>query len=157
MFCHTLWPSITFRVTVCDILSHSRTFQGVPGYSIMFYHVLQCSICVLGSAILPPSRIPEWNPIVPYVVRPCLSSTSVWLPPHSRTYHPVTSVHLVASHPSLIPPIFLHVRLIYPDFLWIHVSCVIFPVPPSLYLSLVLCILSSPESTLLLSILSALI
>ena len=118
--------------------------------------------CLLGSAILPPSCVPERNPIVPYVVRPCLSSASVWLPPHSRTYHPVTSftiitsVHLVASHPSLIPPIFLHVCLIYPDFLWIRVSCVIFPVPPSLYLSLVLCILSSPESTLLLSVLSAL-
>ena len=44
-FCHTLWPSVTFHVTVCDILSHSRTFQGVPGYSIIFHHVLQCSIC----------------------------------------------------------------------------------------------------------------
>ena len=118
---------------------------------------------VLGSAILPPSRVPEWNPMVPYVVHPCLSSASVRLPPHFRTYHLchpftiITSVHLVASHPSLIPPIFLHVRLIYPDFLQIRVSCVIFPVPPSLYLSLVLCILSSPESTLLPSVLSALI
>ena len=42
---------------------------------------------LLGSAILPPSRVPEQNPIVLYIVRPCLSSASVRLPPHSRTYH----------------------------------------------------------------------
>ena len=42
---------------------------------------------LLGSAILPPSRVPEQNPIVLYVVHPCLSSASVWLPPHSWTYH----------------------------------------------------------------------
>ena len=96
--------------------------------------------------------------MVLYIVRPGLSFTSKWLPLHFWTSHLITpftyftSVHLLICHPSLIPLIFLYVCLIYPDFLWIHVSCVIFPAPPSLYLSLVLCILSSLESTLLSSV-----
>ena len=95
--------------------------------------------------------------MVLYIVHPCLSFTSERLLLRFWTSHLVTpftyftSVHLSICHSSLIPLIFLYVHLIYPDFLQIHVSCVIFPVPPSLYLSLVLCILSSPESTLLLS------
>ena len=53
---------------------------------------------VLGSVILPPSRIPKRNPIVPYVVRPCLSSASIWLPPHSRTYHLCHLFHYYHLH-----------------------------------------------------------
>ena len=95
--------------------------------------------------------------MVLYVVCPGLSFTSKWLPLRFWTSHLITpftyftSVHLLICHSSLIPPIFLYVCLIYLDFLQICVSCVIFPVPPSLYLSLVLCILSSLESTLILS------
>ena len=94
----------------------------------------------------------------PYIVHPGLSFASEWLPLCFWTSHLITpftyftSVHLSICHSSLIPPIFLYVCLIYPDFLQIHVSCVIFPVLPSLYLSLVLCILSSLESTLLSSV-----
>ena len=49
---------------------------------------------------------------------------------HFWTYHLitpftlVTSIHLVLSHPSLFPLIFLYVHLTYPDFLWIPVSSV---------------------------------
>ena len=68
--------------------------------------------------------------MVPYVVHSYLSFVSEWFLLCFRTYHLVTSftiitsVHLVVSHPSLIPPIFLYVHLIYPDFLWILVSLV---------------------------------
>ena len=47
---------------------------------------------------------------------------------HFRTYRLVTpftlvtSIHLVLSHPSLSPPIFLYVRLTYLDSLWIPIS-----------------------------------
>ena len=121
------------------------------GHSPTYYKQL------LGSVILPPSCVPEQNPMVPYIVCPGLSFTSGWLLLHFQTSQLVTPftyftyIHLSICHSSLIPPIFLYVCLIYLDFLQIHVSCVIFPVLPSLYLSLVLCILSSLESTLLLS------
>ena len=115
-------------------------------------------VVVLGSAILPPSHVPERNLMVPYVVRPGLSFASEWLPLCFWTSYLITpftyftSVHLLICHSSLIPPIFLYVHLIYLDFLQICISCVIFPVLPSLYLSLVLCILNSLESTLLSSV-----
>ena len=112
---------------------------------------------LLGSQILPPSCVPEQNLMVLYVVHPGLSFASEWLLLCFQTSHLITpftyftSVHLLICHSSLIPPIFLYVHLIYLDFLWICISCVIFPVLPPLYLSLVLCILSSLEFTLLLS------
>ena len=87
-------------------------------------------IHVLGSAILTLSQVPGWNPMFLYVVHSYLSFISEQFPFHFWTYHLITSftiitsIHLVVSHPSLIPPIFLYVRLIYPDFLWILVSLV---------------------------------
>ena len=41
---------------------------------------------VLGSAILPPSRVPEWNPRTPYVVHTYSSFVSDRFPPRFRTY-----------------------------------------------------------------------
>ena len=83
---------------------------------------------VLGSAILPPSRIPEWNPRTQYVVHIYLSFASDRFPPRIRTsllhaiyitvYRILTSIHSLISHPSHSPPIFPSVHLCYPDFLW---------------------------------------
>ena len=63
-------------------------------------------------------------------IHPSLSLVSKWVPLRFRTYHLitpltlVTSVHLVLSHPSLFPPIFLYVCLTYPDSLRIPISSV---------------------------------
>ena len=49
---------------------------------------------VLGSAILPPSRVPEWNPRTPYVVRTYSSFVSDRFPPRFRTYLSVLYITL---------------------------------------------------------------
>ena len=59
------------------------------------------SISMLGSAILPPSRVPEWNPRTLYVVCTYLSFISDWFPPRFQTYLPRT-VHYLIS-PSSLP------------------------------------------------------
>ena len=51
---------------------------------------------VLGSAILPPSHIPERNLKTPYVVCLYLSFTSEWFPPHIWTYPPI--LYITLSH-----------------------------------------------------------
>ena len=95
-------------------------------HSFMF-HICMSFILLfgllLGSAILPPSCIPERNPRTPYVVCIYLSFVSDWFPPCIRTsplrtiYHILTSVHSLISHPSHFPLIFPSVRLCYLDFL----------------------------------------
>ena len=81
------------------------------------------SALMLGSAILPPSRVPEWNPRTPYVVCTYSSFVSDRFPPRFQTYlsvpyitlfHLFTSVHLLISHLSPVPPIFPSVCLCYP-------------------------------------------
>ena len=56
---------------------------------------------VLGSVILPPSRIPEWNPRTLYVVHTYLSFVSGRFPPRFRTYPSCTVHHLIS--PSSLP------------------------------------------------------
>ena len=60
-----------------------------------------------------------------------------------------TSIHPVISHSSHSPPIFPSVHPCLPRLPSDSCFICIFPVPPLLYLSLVLCTHSSPESTLL--------
>ena len=89
---------------------------------------------MLGSVILPPSHVPEQNLMFPYVVLLyvflCFQPDSTLHPDLSPLYYtsryftPFTSVHLVLSHPSLFPPIFLYVRLTYLDFPRIPISSV---------------------------------
>ena len=45
-----------------------------------------CPLLLLGSAILPPSRVPERNLRTPYVVRTYSSFVSDQFPPRFRTY-----------------------------------------------------------------------
>ena len=78
---------------------------------------------LLGSAILPPSRVPKQNPMFLYVVLLyaflCFRPVSALHPDLSPLYctsqyfTSFTSVHLSISHPSPVPPIFLSVRLDY--------------------------------------------
>ena len=56
---------------------------------------------LLGSVILPPSRVPEWNLRTLQVVRTYLSFVSDWFPPCFRTYLPRTVHHLIS--PSSLP------------------------------------------------------
>ena len=56
---------------------------------------------LLGSAILPPSRVPKQNPRTLYVVRTYLSFVSNQFPPRFRTYLPRTVHHLIS--PSSLP------------------------------------------------------
>ena len=62
---------------------------------------MEQSIEVLGSAILPPSRVPEQNPRTLYVVRTYLSFVSDQFPPCFQTYLPCTVYHLIS--PSSLP------------------------------------------------------
>ena len=59
------------------------------------------SMVVLGSAILPPSRIPERNPRTLYVVCTYLSFISNRFPPRFQTYLSRTVHHLIS--PSSLP------------------------------------------------------
>ena len=85
---------------------------------------------MLGSQILTLSQVPGWDLMFPYIVHSYPSFVSEQFLFRFQTYHLITSftiitsIHLVVSHPSLIPPIFLYVHLIYLDFLQIHVSLV---------------------------------
>ena len=53
---------------------------------------------MLGSAILPPSRVPEWNPRTPYVVCIYLSFVSDQFLPRIRT-SPLRTIYHYISHP----------------------------------------------------------
>ena len=55
-------------------------------------------IPLLGSAILPPSRVPERNPRTPYVVCIYLSFVSDRFPPRIRT-SPLRTIYHYMSHP----------------------------------------------------------
>ena len=117
------------------------------------------SLCVLGSAILPPSHIPKRNLMFLYIFLPCVSLCFQMVSASHLDLSPLyctslyftffTSIHLSISHPSPVPPIFLSVCLDFSQTSFGLAFHLIFPVPPSLYLSLVLYTLSSPESTLL--------
>ena len=89
---------------------------------------------LLGSAILPPSHVPKQNLRTLYVVRTYLSFISDQFPPCFRPVSTLlpdlsppcctspyftffTSIHLLISHLSPIPPIFPSARLCYLDFL----------------------------------------
>ena len=63
--------------------------------------IISPTALLLGSAILPPSRVPKWNPRTPYVVRIYLSFVSDWYPPRFWTYLPRTVHHLIS--PSSLP------------------------------------------------------
>ena len=78
---------------------------------------------MLGSAILPPSHVPEDPVCSPYLSLLCFQPVSASLLDLSPLYCTspyftfFTSVHLLISHLSPVPPIFPSVRLCYPDFL----------------------------------------
>ena len=92
---------------------------------------------LLGSVILPPSHIPKWNPMFPYVVLlyvflcfRLVSASHLDLSLLYYTSHYLTSftfVHLSISHPSPVPPVFLSVRLEYP---WTPLGLTFHPIIP---------------------------
>ena len=119
-------------------------------------------MCVLlGLQILTLSRVPEQDPTFPYIVILISSLISEQLPLRIRTCHLgnlslvftcFTSVHLLISHPSLVPPIFLSVCL---DFPWTSFGLafhLIISVPARIVFKSKPCICSSSESILLLSV-----
>ena len=101
-----------------------------PPLDLSKFSFLEGTMMVLGSVILTLSQVPGQDLMFPYIVRSYFPFVSEQFPFHFRTYHLITSftiitsVHLVVSHLSLIPPIFLYIHLIYLDFLRICVSSV---------------------------------
>ena len=127
-------PRVLQEVSLLDgvdagVCGNGRRFSKTSSYPpchcyafILFYPYF---LTVLGSAILPPSCVPERNPMFPYVVllyvflcfQP-VSALHLDLSPLYCTSHyftSFTSVYLSISHPSPIPPIFLSVCLDYPQ------------------------------------------
>ena len=68
--------------------------NGLDGKAINLHSGSLHSIQVLGSVILPPSRVPKRNPRTPYVVHTYLSFVSDRFPPHFRTYLSVLYITL---------------------------------------------------------------
>ena len=103
----------------------------------------------------------------PYIVPPCVSlcfqlvSTShpdLSLPYYTSLYLTFfTSIHLLISHLSPVPPIFLSVRLDFPRTPFGLTFHLIIPVPTRIVFKTKPCIHSSSESTLLFSALLAVI
>ena len=109
------------------------------GTLTILWCLLHPQSCLLGSAILPPSHVPERNPMFPYIALLCvflcfrpvsashLDSSPLYCTSHYFTSF--TSVHLSISHPSPVPPIFLSVRLDYP---WTPLGLAFHPIIPVL-------------------------
>ena len=64
----------------------------LPGLPLDLHFI--CIFPVLGSVILPPSRVPKWNPRTPYVVCTYSSFVSDRFPPRFRTYLSVPYITL---------------------------------------------------------------
>ena len=86
---------------------------------ITIFHILHfCSL--LGSAILPPSQVPGWDPMFPYIAVPFLLFVSKQFLFHIQTCHlgnlslvftSFTSIHLLEIHLSYFLLIILSVCL----------------------------------------------
>ena len=145
MFYHVPQGSRVFYI----IPWHSTMFYGASIttsvkflWGILVYHDWYIDphplglICWVGVRICDPNtQSGSWTGSdVSVRIHSSLSLISEWVLLHFQTYHLitpftlVTSIHLVLSHPSLFPLIFLYVCLTYPDFLRIPISSV-----PSLF------------------------